>query len=282
MTVFAVTDADFGALPAIPATVLRISELLGDDRASMSQIAEALETDPGLTANVLRIANSPIYRGRVETTTVTAACARLGIATVHELLSSAWLRTTLPESLPYYGEPAEDFWQHCVATATFAKKLAPRARQLASIAFTAGLLHDVGKLILSRVATRNGQLQRPPGSDPRAAERTSFGVDHAAVGASLARRWSLPTPLERALAEHHTPSPDSPLASVIHIASAMAHGFGFGVAGGLRRPLEPQALVTIGWDQAELGAMGRGCLADIRRMTNAIGKPPAALAEAQG
>ena len=267
------TDADFGELPAIPATVVRISELLGDERSSMSHIAEALETDPGLTANILRIANSPIYRGRVETTLVAAACARLGTATVHELLSSAWLRTTLPDSLPFYGEKAADFWQHSVATAVFAKRLAPRARQAPATAFTTGLLHDVGKLILSRVVLRADaeSLGRARlHADVRLAERTLFGVDHASVGATLAHRWTLPHDLERALGEHHAPTVDCPLGALVHVASAMAHGFGFGVAGGMRRVLEPKALQAIGWDQSELATLGRGALSDIRRMTNAI------------
>lgn len=269
----AVQDADFGELPAIPATVMRISELLADDRSSMSHIAEALETDPGLTANILRIANSPIYRGRVETTLVSAACARLGTATVHELLSSAWLRSSLPESLLFYGEKASDFWQHSVAAAVFAKRLAPRARQAPATAFTGGLLHDVGKLVLARVAARADALalaNLKPQPDVRATERVAFGTDHAQVGAQLVHRWSLPHELERALAEHHAPTVEHPLGAVVHVASAMAHGFGFGVAGGLRRVLEPEALRLVGWDQSELGALGRGCLADIRRMTNAV------------
>ncbi len=273
MATVVVTEADFGELPAIPATVMRISDLLSDDRSSMSQIAAALETDPGLTANILRIANSPIYRGRMETTTVAAACARLGTGTVHELLSSAWLRTTLPDELPFSGEKSSDFWQHSVATAVFAKRLAPRASVAQASAFTAGLMHDVGKLIVARVASRAHVPTLPTSKatpDVRLMERATFGVDHAQIGASLARRWTLPRELERSLAEHHQPSPDCPMGAIVHVASAMAHGFGFGVAGGMRRTLEPRAMQSIGWEQGELAALGRSALADIRRMTNAI------------
>src|SRR5690606_4589431 len=118
----------------------------GDPRTSVKDLEEVIRPDLALTANLLHVANSALFRGRVEVAAVREAVVRLGVRQVLGVAASAHFRRVIPERLAGYEIDAHAFWVHGVAVATLAERL---RRHLGGggteHAFTAGLLHDVGK-----------------------------------------------------------------------------------------------------------------------------------------
>jgi putative nucleotidyltransferase with HDIG domain len=258
------------SLPAMPVAVTRLSALLVDDRSSTSQVAAVIRTDPGLTANLLRIANSAAFRGRLPTATVQDAVARLGSRRVHELLSCDWLRRTLPGALPFYGHRPESFWHHCVATAVISERLGESCALKSNALFAAGLLHDIGQIVIALAwgAARRGTPPARGSLSILELERKVVGDDHASIGARLATTWRLPSEVEAAVRYHHAleqaPPAAKPVVAAVRLASAAADRFGLGICTGDDSPIDPAALSVLKLGAHDLDAIGTGCLERIR------------------
>lgn len=191
-------------LPSAPHVVSRLVSLTDADSDTRDLLA-AIDRDPALTARILRTANSPFYAQTRSVTSVTRAVVVLGLPMIRNLTLglTVWDATT-SHLTP---QQARTLWDHSLAVAHAARDLAGRTRVCASgDAFTAGLLHDVGKMILAR--------QFPDAYRPVLAEaamtpllpeneRAAVGHDHAEVGALLFERWRLPKVLVEAVAHHH-------------------------------------------------------------------------------
>lgn len=257
---------DLNDLPMLSQAVVRLIPLLRDPRASAGQFATAIRSDPGLTANVLRIASSPAYGGR-PVGDVKRAAAVLGTRALFEVTTSAALAEVMPDELPGYGVDANEFWSHCTAVAVMAEGLGRTLGTPApDMTYTCALLHDIGKLIIGAYLDehRPGLTEALRSSDAPLIEieRQLLGTDHAEVGASVARAWNLPSELVEGIRWHHEPDgaepgPEQTMADLVHIANAMAHTFGYGAdVGGLRRAVHPSSAerLGIGGGQVELVA----------------------------
>ena len=285
-------------LPAFPNTLLDLLQTVRNERLGVRAVSTVLQSDPALTGNVLRLANSVIYGGGQKLDSVTAAVSRIGIQRVADLANAIWLKGALPKTLPFYDETATTFLAHSVATGMLAEKLAIAANLPNETAFTSGLLHDVGKLaVVARGSARilGENLVPEPGESILQAERRLLGIDHAEIGADLGTRWNFPAMVVQSIRLHHSlPVGDAvglQLARVIHIASlldrhvmsSMAQGAASGAAmpvapptiegeGGVPVPLlDPQLIGPLGLDEARIMTIADGVLAETKAIIDALG-----------
>lgn len=250
------------SLPHLRTSAVRLSQLLGDYTATPADFEAVLVTDPALTANLLRIANSAAYGARREIGTVAHALFYLGTLRVTELAASVSLARVVPDTLPGYGLSAEAVWVHCSTVGALTEGLARVAGKRHGLAFTAGLLHDIGKLAVgaSLAERQDDMLQGLAAEDRSLVELESelLGVHHGEVGAMVAERWDLPEALAAVCRWHHEPEacPDPEhqhLVDLVHVANVLAHSLGFGAdVGGLARTLEPEALTRLGIERSDL------------------------------
>ncbi|MEZ6060787.1 MAG: HDOD domain-containing protein [Planctomycetaceae bacterium] len=209
-------------LPALPETHVQVMQLSSDPTSSVAEIARVINTDAALAARVLKVANTPFYgmNGRIET--VSRAVVILGSRTVYSLVLGAGIVEVLNSEDPRT-ECGIDVWQHCLQTAIAARTLAEHNGTLdADFAFTGGLLHDMGKLVLASMfpeGYRSVLEEHSATSVPlQLLEQQLFGIDHARAGGVLCRTWNLPQTLRVIVENHHCDD------SVQSVASAVANG----------------------------------------------------------
>ena len=215
-------------LPSLPQAVLEVMKLLGDEEASTADIADRIERDQALTARTLRIANSAFYGVPGRIGTIRTAIGILGLRTVGTLLTTAGVSAQFAtDKCPEFQFGM--FWRHAIATALMARGLAKPLRLDEDIAFTAGLLHDIGRLALAaQFPAETGQVLRHAHDldlPVLEAERRVLDVDHLAIGVLIATHWHFPDAVIAAIAHHHGPGAGTvaTIADVIHVADAFAH-----------------------------------------------------------
>jgi HD-like signal output (HDOD) protein len=210
------------ALPTAPKIVQELIESFNNETVSNDQIARKLAVDPVLSAKLLRLANSAYYHVSRSIGTVDDAIAMLGFVTVRTLAISNGLVNGF-KSMP--GMDLHQFWRYSLHTAVAAKWLAKAAHQNSDEAFTVGMMHAIGQLVMHAAMPEQAlQIDKIAGpTDPRRLdiERNSFGYDFAVVGAELATRWKFPESFATAI--RHFPEPLSqqpiiPMAAVLHLA----------------------------------------------------------------
>ena len=218
-------------LPPASAVLARLAALSGDPNRDIDRIAELIIYDPSLTAEILKRCNSAFFRGAEPASDVVEAVSRLGFIEVDQVVGA---RVGAQAASPAWVEDALDagsLWRHSVTTAVAAATLAGRVQQIETEAFTAGLLHDVGKLVFASVkGTACADSMRQAGISGSAlalAEEAALGATHADVGARLLARWGLPGNITLAvLHHHHSPyaaAPFEQLAATVHLANSLAH-----------------------------------------------------------
>jgi HD-like signal output (HDOD) protein len=186
-----------------PEVVMRIRRLVADPRCAVGELAAVVESDVGLATKLLRVANAPASGLAQKCTSVRHAVMLLGLRRISSLVTGAAALSRVEKDAARYPELAA----HAVAVGGVARALAPITGAPPDEAFTVGLLHDVGMLVLVQSGDElyEGLLEQlAAGEEPRAEdERELVGVDHAAVGGEALRRWALPAPLPEVVALHH-------------------------------------------------------------------------------
>ncbi len=210
-------------LPPFPTAAARALEELGRDNVDFRRVEQALGIDPVLTARLLRIANSPFYGLPGKVAAIKDACSLTGVPTLRNLIVAAVAMSQFPPaktSLAHRGS----FWRHSAQCAAFALELATVARQPRDSAFTAGLLHDIGKLALDALfPAQYAQVHQHGGT--LEAETAVLGTTHAQIGARIVELWRLPLMIRDAIAGHHHPAAAerATLADVVHAADVLTH-----------------------------------------------------------
>ncbi len=201
-----------GELPTIPSIASKVMTTTADPNASADALRQILEQDPSLAARVLKVANSSLYGFRREVETLRHAVTLLGFKTVESLVMAASLRDTFKQ----FGLAEKMLWEHSTFAGVIAAKLS-KYRDVGverESAFTAGLLHDLGKIAFMNVFRERYQkvVSRTYNEGIAAvdAEREEFGFDHALLGAQVAKKWNLPEPLVLAIRYHHHAPDDYP------------------------------------------------------------------------
>ena len=217
------------ALFSLPALCRQLNRLHRGNAADSAKVAELIGYDPALTARLFQLANAPEFPGPpVES--IPAGIARIGSGRLGELLASAAGTGAFQEIDPALVD-MEDFWHHSLCCALASSSLARHAGlEDPERLFLAGLLHDIGQLVIYRVHPR---LSARVLSDSRELEsyryqmeKTLIGVTHAQAGRELLRRWRLPEMIQRAVEFHHEPGLAGAFlveSSIVHIATAVAN-----------------------------------------------------------
>ena len=235
-------------LPPIPQAVQRALTLIYNPESNASELAAILSTDQALAAKVLRWANSAYYGIENRIVTIQQAIVVLGMNILQELVLTYSVSDHLNRPLPGYALLRGELWEHALGTAIGAKLISKqRHLRLDEEAYFSGLMCDIGKLILERLLREidfsNSEWRQ---QSFLYLERTKFGVDHAMLGAEMARRWQLPESLVAAIAYHHEPqaAPDhQSLVAAVHVADVSMTILGIGIGlDGLHYPLNPEAL----------------------------------------
>ncbi len=238
---------DLVALPTLPLVASRLLEAIADPETSSEEVARIVALDPALTGRTLKLANSDFYGFPRKVGSVDLAVVVLGANTVRDLVLSAAVFQTM-------GAGASELislWNHAMACGVAARTLAERTGyRLTGEAYAAGVLHDVGKVVLRQsypdrfeAIVRLAREQRLSAAE---AERGVLGSDHAEVGGWLAERWGLPADLVEAIACHHRPERakvNPELATLVHLANNLAERMGHAWPAGA----EPHAVHPAAW-----------------------------------
>jgi HD-like signal output (HDOD) protein len=215
------TTADLATLPS---TVIALLDVLKEPSSGAADVEAVLERDPAMTANVLKLANSAFYGARRSIGTVRGALVMLGNRTVATLAFATGMAPVLRRDLDGYGTSRDAFWRHSLLAAAAAAWAADLVglEDWRHECFTAGMIHDVGMLVIDRWLVENELTLPGPGDEAagRAAERTLLGFDHAEAGGALAEAWGFPEHLVTALRCHHAPDLAGDLARFTAAVSA--------------------------------------------------------------
>lgn len=216
-------------LPSIPAVIKRLVDLTADPESAIADILELIEKDQALTAGILKLSNSSYYGLSQQVSSIKEAVVMLGFTTVSNMCITLGPSLYFRRDVWIYGQTGSDLWRHAIGTAICCEQLARRhCEELVELAYTAGLLHDIGKLVLAEYheddLKRVKELEKNGKSLARA-EHEILGTSHAAVGGKLARRWKFPAQLVKAIKYHHEPSRargESTLCELVYMAEILA------------------------------------------------------------
>ena len=216
-------------LPPMPKVLFKIQKLLLDPYSDTQQIAGYIETDQALAAKVLKMANSPFYGMTGKVSTIQHAAIILGFQTLSELTTMAGFSAIMGRKLPGYGYHSDELWKHSLAVALASKLIAEKINpDLVTDAFTAGLIHDLGKLILDPyVQDQREALDEFIENENQTfliAEKQILGFDHAEIASEICSHWKYPESLTQAIKYHHNPSESdgSEMAFILHLADYIA------------------------------------------------------------
>lgn len=260
-----ITESIIG-LPTLPTVVTQMIGLIDNPQTSARDVSRLIATDQALTAKILKLANSAFYGFPREIATVNHAVVVLGFETVKSLGLSVSILERFAGGVGHSAFDRQKFWEHCIACGVAARILASKLRyRVQGEAVAAGILHDIGKLVLSQYFDEEfGEIIELAHADDLyigKAEEAVLGVTHAEVGSWLAGRWNLPDQLVDAIAYHHTPGRlerNAELPSLIHLADFLCRRECIGDGGGDRMPiLDPAALRTFGIHDEPRAAMKR-------------------------
>jgi len=242
-------------LPSLPAVVMELLNSIDQEDVDISVLAKKVSYDQALTAKTLRLANSSLYGLQVKVTTIQQAITFLGFQTTRNLITAAAITGCFAEGhCPGFDHKA--FWRHSIATAACAKVLARQMRFNQDYAFTAGLLHDIGRLVL--VSCFPNQYAATIAHRARhdccllEAERQVLGVDHIDAGLALAEHWNFSDTMRLAIGGHHDPEAPGAgfLAAIIHVADAIVHALDLAqVEDDLVPPVSTVAWTALGLDE---------------------------------
>jgi putative nucleotidyltransferase with HDIG domain len=248
-------------LPVISAIALKVMREADNANTTAARLSHWLGQDPSLSSRVLRLSNSAYYGLSRKVTTIQDAVVILGMRCVRNLSMVAATYPWLSKPLEGYGLEPLMLWQHSHSTALGAQFVAAKSGRLnPDVAFTGGLLHDIGKLALNASLDRKAQalarLADLNGWTFVEAERTVLGFDHGQVGGHLATKWNLPQEMVDSARFHHEPElaeEPSLVVDAVHIGNylTMALGFGLGMDG-LKYSLSDGALLRLGLKPADL------------------------------
>jgi putative nucleotidyltransferase with HDIG domain len=200
-------------LPLLPTVLHRLLTLMGKENRSVQEVVAVVENDAILTARVLKVANSAAFSRGQLLMSLQRAIVHLGEKTVVGIAVGSCSPLIFDRPLEGYDSAAGELWDHCLRTAIATRELVQFSLRPVSpdLAFTAGLLHDVGKAVISEFLKGNTEylLAFCDSGETKSfleAERRLSGTDHAEVGCAIAHHWKLPEPLVAVIRDHHQPA----------------------------------------------------------------------------
>ncbi len=266
------------SLPSLPGTYLRVKEMLADRQThSLNAIAAVIEQDLALPAELIRWANSAAFGQMQQVDTIKRDLAVLGTEIVQGvILSRSAFRFLSAKREAWRGFNRQEFRNHSLGAAIIAnrliKKSFPAEPTLADQAFTAGLLHDIGKLVeesfLPEQFERILDLACSNKTVMSRAELEILGTTHEEIGGHLAQWWNMPSFLVSAIRWHHNPTPharDSDIIASVHVADMLAHQFAIGSSGNCHPvTVETAALARFDLSDSQMEVLKKEAIEAIR------------------
>ncbi|QLA16406.1 HDOD domain-containing protein [Desulfolutivibrio sulfoxidireducens] len=225
------------AVPQMPMPVQKVMSILNDPGATMTQLARLIEYEPGLTVNILRMANSAFFGGHGAVSTVKDAIMRLGMQRVFQMVLASGVIPFAKYEIKGYGLPPGQLLEHSAAVAVASERLAVELGITAPPhTFTSGLLVNIGKVVLGAFVEVDAdpilELAYSRDIPFEQAERAVLGIDHAEIGAMILEHWNLPAPI--VLVVRHRFDPESAPArdvalDLVHVGDVVAKMSGIGL-----------------------------------------------------
>lgn len=273
--------AKLDSFPAMPGTATRVMRLLSDPDSSATAIEQSVRYDPGLTANILKFANSAYLGFPQKIGSVRQGIVRLGWKRVYQLVVASCVNGLMSKPVPGYDLPPGELWRHCIAVSVATEQLMRRLKLPASEeTFTAALLHDVGKLIMGSFVEegfKRIEVLSAQGTSFEAAEREVIGIDHAEIGAQVLEKWLLPEGLVGVVRWHHEPDragEPNPKLDMVHIADVLCLMLGMGTGReGLGYKPSESAITRLGLKTADLEAVASSTLQGVQELSELIESP---------
>jgi putative nucleotidyltransferase with HDIG domain len=249
--------------PMVAEVALKLPSLLNQPFLHSDEVVKILRCDSVLTAKLLRVCNSASSGMREPVSSVDQAVLMLGYNTIFRMVCALGYGGTMGFCHSQATVKVEGLWNHSLAAACTTEALAVIGADYnfeAPVAFTAGLLHDIGKLVLDQLLTPQirltiDNLVAHDATSRARAEKEVFGVDHSDIGACLLRNWHLPEVIVEAVANHHHPvsAPRPQLSSVVNAADKLIHLVNSSPANGDQaKGVDQETAQWLGLEQAAL------------------------------
>ena len=226
---------DVKDLPPMPKVVLKAQQMMADPDLDVKGVARLIETDQVITIKVLKLANSTYYGLSGKVSSIQHAFVVLGYKTMGQILSIASFSNFMGKSLPGYGFESEDLMRHSLAVALSSKVITEKiGSNLVNEAHTAGLIHDIGKVILDKYIIEKKEAFKTFLEDEQrtflSAEKKIIGFDHAEIAFEICKKWNIPNAMTQAIKYHHYPSfsQKDELPYILHLADYIATKSGGG------------------------------------------------------
>jgi putative nucleotidyltransferase with HDIG domain len=269
---------DIKEIPPLPEIATRVLQMTNDPDVSAVDLNRVISRDEALTANVLKLCNSAYYGLPRVISSVTQAIMYLGFQTVRNMvLSGAINQVFYNQDLTVYNYKKNGITEHSFATAVACQVISKKLRPgLSDTAFTAGLLHDVGKIVLARHLKLHESLfvGKNISRITRDIEQDLFGMDHAQVGTNIADNWNFPQELTLAIGYHHNPegAPGRPLLAVItYLADNITLRLGIGLLNGPTiTPLSNYCSEATGFIEDKMDDLGKEVADALQAMSKVI------------
>ncbi|GMU21906.1 MAG: hypothetical protein AMXMBFR13_19940 [Phycisphaerae bacterium] len=228
--------ARIGTIPPLPGTVLRLIRVINDPASTVQDMVEVIRYDPAVTAEMLRLCNSAFFGLPREITSLHEAVRFLGTMKVLHLIMMVHGGAMLSRGQRGYGLEPGALWTHCVGVALCSAAFARQTQQAnPNIAFTAGLLHDIGKIVLNEFVGAEFERIIQRVEETRAsfldAEYEILGCSHDEIGARLAETWQLPETIVCCIRHHHNPGsldPADPMVDMVYLGDVVCTMLGIG------------------------------------------------------
>ena len=223
------------SFPSMPGAAVNLLALIDNPEINLFQIEKRLRQDPGLTANLLKLANSAYFGIPTKVGSVRQAILLLGLKRLNHMVIASCVSAIMNKPVPGYDLSAGELWRHSIAVTIAAEGLAKELNVgAAEEIFTAALLHDVGKFVLGELVADELQKIEKVLSDGIAfeeAENKVLGTNHAYIGSLILNKWSLPADIVNAVRWHHDPdSADQSgiMLDIVHLANVLCSMIGIG------------------------------------------------------
>lgn len=261
------------SLPRLDNTTTRLITVINDPGSSITQIVDTIRYDAAITTELLKRCNSAYFGIERKITSIDDAARYLGADKLMQLVLAAHSQSMLSPAQSGYGLTPGALWTHSVGVALGAAALGQRLKLPdRGLLFTAGLLHDVGKVILNEhVGEAYAQIVERVQRERQSfveAEREILGYTHSEVGGLVAERWNLPEPIVLAVRHHHEPSavrPANPIVDVTHLAdvACLLLGIGGGDDGQMYRA-DAGATTRYELQEHDIDLIGAGVVSELR------------------
>ena len=217
-------------LPPMPQIVFKARQVIADPDSEMAELADLLESDQAIATKVLKLANSAYYGLSGKVSSIRHASSLLGYKALGQLISMVGSASVLGKTLAGYDLDSAGAWRHSLMAASASRIIAAKKNpDLEGDAFSAGLIHDVGKLVLDGyVMDRKAEFQRITAGGRNsmlAAEQHLLGLDHAEIGYEVCQHWNIPEAISLAIKHHHHPArgDQDRLSYIVFMANAVAN-----------------------------------------------------------